>query len=159
MNEELTGLFEADQADRRNTQGALQLKPDGDVDKRDLERRDQVNRLRQEGKLVHSQDYHHASLILQHGTTSDDYKQANELAKKAVELGDDSARWLYAATLDRYLVSLGQPQKYGTQFRLNEEKIPELMPVSSETTDEERAEWHVPPLAEAVNTFKKKYRM
>jgi hypothetical protein len=34
----------------------------------------------------------------------------------AVSLGSKEARWLSAATLDRYLLSIWQPQVFGTQF-------------------------------------------
>jgi hypothetical protein len=47
------------------------------------------------------------------------YKKANELARQGIELGDERSKWLYAATMDRWLVSQGKPQKYGTQFRKN----------------------------------------
>lgn len=82
---------------------------------------------------------------------------ADECAKKAVDLGDDTARWLYAATLDRYLLSIDKPQKFGTQFKNTLEGNPELGPVDPNTSDEERAEYHVPPLKDAVKKYKEKY--
>jgi len=39
------------------------------------------------------------------------------MAVTAVGKGDGSSKWLAAATLDRYLQSLNQPQVFGTQFR------------------------------------------
>ena len=35
--------------------------------------------------------------------------------------GHRAARWLAAASLDRFLMSIGLPQTYGTQFEHNEE--------------------------------------
>ncbi len=75
------------------------------------------------------------------------FELANQLAERAIELGEDDARWLYAATLDRYLTSQGKPQKYGTQYQNVDGKWV-LLPVDPATTDEERAEYRVPPLQE-----------
>ncbi len=36
---------------------------------------------------------------------------------RAAGLGHKDAEWIAAATLDRYLQSIGQPQIYGTQYR------------------------------------------
>src|SRR6202011_3631592 len=57
-------------------------------------------------------------------------------------------RWLAAAALDRLLVHEGQRQKYGTQYR-TWGGAQMLVEVNPSTTDEERAEWDVPPLAAA----------
>ena len=39
------------------------------------------------------------------------------LALAAMEKGDAAARWIAAATLDRYLQKVQQPQVFGTQYR------------------------------------------
>jgi hypothetical protein len=44
------------------------------------------------------------------------YLLAHVLAVTAVGKGEPKARWLAAATMDRYLMSLKQPQVFGTQF-------------------------------------------
>ena len=107
------------------------------------------------GVLSTGQDYHCAALILQHGETTVDYKKAHEFAAKAVNLGDESAKWLYAATIDRWLLSQEKLQLYGTQFKILENGDVELYPVDPKVTDEERAEWDVPPLAKALEIHKK----
>ena len=38
---------------------------------------------------------------------------------EAVLKGSDEAKWVEAATLDRYLQSIGQPQVFGTQYPLD----------------------------------------
>ena len=79
---------------------------------------------------------------------------------KAVQMGDSSAKWLAAASLDRSLLMAGKPQKYGTQFGYTEPdgwKIAE--PIDPTVTDEERAEWNVPPLKDALKTYKEKYNL
>ncbi len=128
--------------------------------KRDKKRRDVVAFFHQLDQITKAEDCHHASLIFQHGETSSDYLSAHEFAEKAVELGDKSAKWLVAATEDRYLLSIGKAQKYGTQFQRNgdgEWKLAE--PIDPNITDGERAKYNVPPLSEAVEKYKEKYGM
>lgn len=129
------------------------------LQKRDKKRRDSVLFLHQLGQIKSAADFHHASLIFQHGETSQDYAVAHEFAKKAIELGDESAKPLFAATQDRYLLSIGKSQRYGTQFKRNEHGEWELVePVDYSFTDEERAKYNVPPLSEAVKRYKEKYK-
>jgi len=80
---------------------------------------------------------------------------AHLLAKSAAEQGRDSARWLAAAALDRYLVYSGKPQKYGTQTVLDP-KTEKMVnpPVDPATTDAERAKWHVEPLSAYMKRVK-----
>ncbi len=154
MNEELTRIYKEDIHDRTNNISGDEL------GKNDDQRIEKVKKiLNSEGRLE-GIDYHHAALIFQHGTTTDDYKKAHELALKAVDLGDETARWLAAASLDRSLLSAGKAQKYGTQFKQNELGEWELaLPIEPSTTDIERKEWNVPPLSEALDVFKRKYNL
>src|SRR4030042_1700699 len=112
-NQELKSLYEQDIEERSRIDWDTAT-PDqiSELRKKDNARRMQVLTLVNKKKIKSAKDYHHAALIFQHGDTTDDYKLAHEFAKKALELGDESVRWLYAATLDRYLISTGQPQKY-----------------------------------------------
>ena len=65
-----------------------------------------------------------------------------------MERGSDAARWLYAATLDRYLMSQGKAQKFGTQFvTVGTTDTWELYDWDPTITDEERARYNVPALA------------
>jgi hypothetical protein len=57
--------------------------------------------------------------MFQHGDSSDDYLLAHVLAIAAVSRDYKNARWIAAATLDRYLQSVKQPQVFGTQFPAN----------------------------------------
>lgn len=100
-----------------------------------------------------TKDLEEAGLILQHGDDTTDYRNAHELAMRAIKLGDSAtdARQLAAITLDRYLVKQGKPQLYGTQSFKNEQTGQlELYPVDSTVTDEERAKWGEPPLKDAL---------
>lgn len=78
--------------------------------------REQVRRLMSEGKIQSAEDYYYAAFIFQHGLKPADYLYAHVLAVTAVNKGLHGAIWLSAATLDRYLHSIQQPQVFGTQF-------------------------------------------
>jgi TonB family protein len=110
-NPRLRELYEQDQADRR---GTATLSPD--VDRRDAERRRAVRFLLDAAQVRTAADHYHAAMIFQHGSDSTDHRLAHELAARAEAMGSEPARWLAAASLDRWLLSTGQPQRYGTQF-------------------------------------------
>ena len=63
-----------------------------------------------------------AAMVLQHGNDSSHYRIAHELATAACEKGVNTrewprgtAEWLARATYDRWMLSIGKPQAYGTQ--------------------------------------------
>lgn len=84
--------------------------------KRDEARRARVHQLLEAGSLKTADDFHDAAFICQHGQTADDYLFAHVLAIVAVQKGGNRSLWVAAATLDRYLSSINQPQIFGTQF-------------------------------------------
>jgi hypothetical protein len=90
VNEELRGLFEQDQADRRA--GPV----DAGVQERDQRRRQRLEALRAAGVLRTAEDHYHAAMLLQHGETLADAWRAHELAGRAAALGSAPARWLAA---------------------------------------------------------------
>lgn len=142
MNFELETLYQRDQTDRRDPLPA-------NLWERDTARRKRVEELIAAGTLQAPIDYYHAAMVFQHGGTPEYSWQAHELAKQAVEMGYEQARWLTAAAYDRWLMQQGKPQKYGTQY------IPhgtcwKLWPTDPTTTDAERAEWNVPTLEETM---------
>lgn len=129
------------------------------LNQRDQSRRQIVMKLYKDKKIHSAKDFHYAALIFQHGETSDEYRLAHEFATKAVEQGDRTARWLSAATLDRYLLSSGKPQKFGTQFIKDGKGDWHLaQPVDPSVTDEERSLYGVPPLKDALKQFQEKYK-
>jgi hypothetical protein len=84
--------------------------------KNDAARRKRVREMLNEGTVRTNSDYTWASFIFQHGETPDDYLLAHVLGMIAASRGDKMGRWIAAATLDRYLHSIKQPQVFGTQF-------------------------------------------
>ncbi len=143
MHQELRALYEEDQADRR---GAFPT----DLSKRDERRRRRVEQLLARGAVADPEDLFFAAMVFQHGADRSHFLRAHELAKRAAELGSTRpARWLAAAAYDRWLMTGGLPQKYGTQYRFAHGRWV-LHNVDPTTTDEGRAHWDVPPLAEAL---------
>lgn len=110
---ELKGIYEADQKDRAGSFGAVDWTL---VGPRDAARRKRVRELIDSGSLRTGKDYERAAMVFQHGDTPEDILFAHVLAVTALGKGGLSARWLAAASLDRYLHRLGQAQVFGTQF-------------------------------------------
>lgn len=111
-NPQLKQMFNDDQAIRKDdsrTDWAV-------AQAEDAERRKATQRLLEEGKLHSGTDFYNAAFIFQHGQESGDYLKAHALATIAAAKGRRDAVWIAAATLDRYLQSIGQKQVYGTQY-------------------------------------------
>ena len=114
-HEELAELFKTDQKVRS---GFLNVTPEqlAEMLKDDPLRRARVADLYDSGSLSTANDYYHAAMIFQHGEKPDEFLFAHELAVASLALGNQNARWLVAATEDRFLKSLGRKQRFGTQF-------------------------------------------
>lgn len=140
---EMTAIFEADQAARK--------KPDIDWEKvaiEDAARRKRVGELLDAGALQSGDDYYHAAFVFQHGDAPSDYLKAHALALLAVSRGKKSATWIAAATLDRYLMAIGQPQIYGTQFTKRDDGWSQEPYQRELLSDALREASRVPPIAQ-----------
>ncbi|MFC6997949.1 TonB family protein [Rufibacter roseus] len=126
----------------------------------DYSRTEEVYKILSQEELKTSTDFYNAALILQHGGKSEDFKQANLLAKKAVELNPTNAdaKALVAMSLDRYLESNFKPQWYGTQFiELGEKKY--LHPIDTTIiTEQERKELGVQSLSQILDYLNKQHQ-
>lgn len=114
-NPEMTAIFEADQKPRVDWAKADTRA----VTIADRGRRARTEALLDAGALNSGADFYHAAFVFQHGDKPDDYLKAHLLAVVAASRGHTSAPWIAAATLDRYLQSIGQSQVLGTQFQTN----------------------------------------
>ncbi|WP_412540993.1 hypothetical protein R8Z50_35370 [Longispora sp. K20-0274] len=148
MSGEVERLFRADQRERENHPPAGSPEYDA-LRARDAERRARVAELLAAGEVSTGADHYHAAMIFQHGETPDDIDTAHRLARRAVDLGYRPARWLAAASLDRWLMTLGRAQKYGTQFAPDGTRW-RLWDVEPATTDADRLAWDVPSLADQL---------
>ena len=148
MNNELVSLYRADKQERIKQPKANTAEYKA-MRVRDLERREYVMELVAANHLHTAEDYYHAAHIMNHGDTVDDARNAHLLAFRSSELGYRPARWLAAASYDRWQMYQGKSQKYGTNY-VYDGKGDRLWDVDPEITDEERARWDVPPLAEQL---------
>jgi hypothetical protein len=116
----LHDAFAADRADRRSKE--YYLRNWRKVTKRDAVRLRLVRSMLARARLKKATDFLKAAYILQHGRTPEDYATAHLLAKEAgnVRVGAITARFLRQAAHDRFLWSIGCPQRYGTQYRLSD---------------------------------------
>ena len=107
-----------------------------------------------------ARDYFHAAMIFQHGDSPDDIRLAHSFATIAASLEPDlpNANWLKAATWDRLLLNFDQPQWYGTQFvRDSEGKLTLYTMEPNVISDEQRAAWSVPTVAESLERLEQRY--
>jgi hypothetical protein len=150
-NAELTRLYEDDQADRAGGTSTMEKADWTTIDARDKARQERVHQILAQGGARTADDYYHAAMVFQHGDADEEIAKAHELSLKAAELDPEhpAARWLAAASKDRLLMRQGKPQLYGTQFKKAADGKWVLHEVDPSVTDEERAKWDCPPLAEA----------
>ena len=106
INEQLDYMYETDQGDRL----ALRFL---NLDQRDQERIQRVMKILKQGKTLSPENLFQAAAILEHGNKSEHYELAYSLAKQANETGYENELW--KAAYDRWMLSLGNPQVYGTQ--------------------------------------------
>jgi hypothetical protein len=113
-------LHAADQKDRERVySSAKDLEA---LKERDLARRKELLELMGHGDVNTQNDLYRAAVVFLHGAEPKDFLTAHRLATVAAIQGHRPARWLSAASLDRFLMSIGLPQTYGTQFEHNEEE-------------------------------------
>lgn len=144
-NAEMAAIYAADQADRHagmDTDWTV-------VAPRDRARRQRVRELLDRGLLASGQDYQYAAFVFQHGEEPEDYLLAHALAMAAQAKGKHDAAWIAAASLDRFLASIGRGQIFGTQFSEAEDgRVTQKPGETALLTDAIRTAVGVPPLAE-----------
>ncbi len=89
---------------------------------RDDQRLARTRQLLEAGHVSSPEDQLNAAIVFQHGNDSSDFRTAFELASRACSTGVDTrlwpkelADWLRRAAYDRWMLSTGRPQEYGTQ--------------------------------------------
>ena len=151
---EMAAIFIDDQAIRteaglRRERGELLDKSFMDRwEKSDIGLLRRTRELLSKGALTTGRDYWRAAFIFQHGGTSSAYLQAHHLANVAMKLGYRDAAWIAAASLDRYLLSIGQSQIYGTQYQVGKDGQWARRTIdASILSDEDRSNMNVPKLS------------
>lgn len=148
-NTVLKSLYEQDQHERESTNWEsveeVQL-----LSEADIKRQAHAMYLLENSLLSTHQDYYHAAMLFHHSDTVRDLALAVTLSMISMNMGNNDGKWLYARALDRFLLKIGQPQKFGTQFDLSEGKWV-LCIHNKDTTDEERKQYDVPTLDHQLN--------
>jgi len=145
-NQELKRLRDEDQADR--IPNAIDWSV---VTPRDSVRLKRVIQVFEAGDLQTAMDYVNAALVLQHGDAPEDALLAHELCVAAMMLGknDIESSSLAAAAEDRFLMKIGRPQRFGTQYRSEGGAPLRLYTVDHGVTDPLRRLMGEPSLAQA----------
>lgn len=112
-NQELQQMYNQDQADR---QGDIEKLDWHKIIENDLAHQKRVAEMLQQDLVNSPTDYYNAAMIYQHASTPQGYKLAHELAMIAASMGHKNAKWLSAASWDRFLRSIKHNQRFGTQY-------------------------------------------
>lgn len=109
--------YKTDQADRQELRSFVSFM--SNLEERDHERLEQVRKLYSQDKISTPMDKFHAAFVFHHSDNSNDYRIASQLAADAAQneaLKDNyTVQWLQKASYDRYMLSIGKPEKYNTQ--------------------------------------------
>jgi TonB family protein len=150
-HERLAQLAFDDQKDRQEKSSKTSVN--------DYARTEEIYQILSKEELKTSNDFYNAALVLQHGGKSEDFKQANLLAKKAVALNpnNSNAKTLVATSQDRYLESNNKPQWYGTQLiELGDKEY--LHPIdTSIITEQDRKDLGVQSLSQLLAYLNKQH--
>lgn len=158
-NLRLAELYQADQKDREkvyDSESAVR-----ELKHRDAMRRTLVAEMMGQGQVNTPNDLYHAAVILLHSSEPKDFLASHRLATLAAINGHRSARWLLASSLDRFLMSVGLPQVYGTQFEhdAQENKYELRLPIDDQLVlSFEKPALGVPPVAERLSQLNGRIR-
>ncbi len=91
-------------------------------------------------------------MVLQHSDQASDYLLSHELCVVPIGKGESKAKWLAAASEDRFLMNIDRPQRFGTQYKSSgPENLYRLYKVEEGVTDELRRAFDTPSLESARN--------
>ncbi|MGY5847148.1 hypothetical protein ACW6QP_06980 [Salegentibacter sp. HM20] len=118
-SKKLEYAYKTDQKDRMQLKSYLL----GNLKKRDEIRLKQAKEIHSKQHNLTPLDQFHAAFIFHHSHNPKDYETASRLATSASEapnLQDHyQAQWLKKAAYDRWMVSIGKPEKYNTQNKFS----------------------------------------
>lgn len=152
LSSELQEMFDSDQDDRvaqKGEWGDSELsKSRTESDAKRLVRAREIYDEYTKGEVVLlGEELVQLAFLFQHSLVTDDYKKVVELGNAAGEEG----KWIAAAGEDRWLISKGEKQKWGTQFTHDGNQAPMLSDEESGVTDEMRQERGIPARVEQLS--------
>ena len=115
----------------------------------------------QKGDIILSpESFYLLAMLFQHSSDAPDHRRAQALAQQSADGGYDKGKWLAAAAEDRYLLTIGRKQKWGTQFKKEKDGEWEQSAMESDSesgvTDEMRKVRAVPERNEQLAHFLRK---
>jgi hypothetical protein len=143
-NVELAALKKVDQTDRAFVSSPAEIDWER-VSVRDAARQNRVRELLMADQVRTAHDFDNAALIMQHGSKPSDYLLAHELASIAAYMGKFGS--LAALAEDRWLVSIGRTQRWGSQFDWDG-NVKEIATSQAPVTEQMRRDLLLPTLAE-----------
>ena len=121
LSKNLEYAYKTDQNDRMQLRSFIGYF--SKLKQRDSIRLKQVRSNYSQDQILAPMDKFHAAFVFHHSDNSTDYKIASELASEAansVKLKDNyTVQWLQRASYDRYMLSIGKPEKYNTQNKFS----------------------------------------
>ena len=127
-------IYEEDQQERTKAREKLEenwnlVEPMFNVLKSDQKRLAAIRYALTTGQVKTPDDFMHSGVIFLHSEFSLEYLAlAVVLAKISAEMGQKNGYWLYARAIDRFLLTIKMPQKFGTHPGA----------IATTTTDKER---------------------
>lgn len=106
---------------------------------------ERVIALHRGGFVRDARDNFHAALVLLYGEKTSHYELARLFAYRSATMGESRAWCLQAMAWDRWLISMGKPQRFGTQI-IKKDGRWSLGALDERVTDNDRALYAVPPL-------------
>lgn len=150
-NLKLQELYESDQQDRKQVYSSADMMEM--LREHDAARKQAVLEMMSRGEVNTPQDLYHAAVIFLHGASPKDFLTCHRLAVMASIRGHGPSRWLACSSLDRFLMSAGLAQVYGTQFEHNpeENKYQLRLPIDDNTLlSFEKKFFNVPAIADRL---------
>ena len=156
-NQRIEELYLADQKDRQRVyDSAAGVK---ELQQRDAMRRALLCDMIAKDQVKTPNDLYHAAVMFLHGAEPKDFMTAHRLASIAAINGHPQSRWVMAASLDRFLMSVSLPQLYGTQFQHNakENKYEPRLPLDDRNLlGFEKRFFNVPPVEDRLAQLNKR---
>lgn len=148
-------LLDEDQKDRQEAKSSEDFQKVIENDKTRYSEALSLYNQYKEGELPLSpEDKFNLAMLFQHGSSSEDYQRARELAEESAEEGFEKGRWLACAAEDRQRVNQGKKQIYGTQMKRLSDGTLEPFPIEdSENIDKRRTEKGLESFVESLKKF------
>ena len=124
------------------------------ITEHDAMRHSKAKELLAQGKVETGREYFFVALLFQHSSDPNELMLAHILSVTAASKGFSRAKWMAAATMDRYLQSINQPQVFGTQFKMAAGVWTMEPYTRTAVSDSLRSQWCVVPLTEQERVLK-----